>query len=81
MPECKKCPRLDSLSIQEEVEQKIIDCGVEVDIERGITSSALPFVVSNPDLKLVPNEKSTLKIYKNQITMLDRRPANKLALI
>ena len=48
-PECKKCPRLDSLSIQEEVEQKIIDCSVEVEIEQGITSTALPFVVSNPD--------------------------------
>ena len=68
-------------SIQEEVEQNIIDCSVEVDIGQGMTSSALPFVVSNPDLKLVPNGKSTLKIYKNQITMLDRMPADKLAVI
>ena len=63
------------------MEQKIIVCSVEVDIEQGITSSALPFVFSNPDLKLVPNGKSMLKNYKNQITILDRRPADKLAVI
>ena len=45
---CKKCPRLDAVTIQEEIEQGIIDCNVNVDIVRRVTTAALPFV-TNPD--------------------------------
>ena len=65
-PEYKKCPRLDSVSIQEEVEQSLIDRSVNVDIDRGgggVTTAVLPFVI-NPEFKLIPNESLALKIYE-----------------
>ena len=79
-PECKKCPRLDAVTIQEEIEQGIIDRNVTVDIARRVTTAALPFV-TNPDLRLGPNEFWALKIYKGQARKLNGRPADKLAVV
>ena len=79
-PECKKCPRLDSVSIQEEVEQSLIDRSVNVDIDRGVTTAVLPFVI-NPDLKLIPNGSLALKIYKGQAKKLTSKPEDRLAVI
>ena len=78
--ECKKSPRLDKASIQEEAEQSVINRCVNVDIDRRITMASLPFL-TQPDLKLVPNEKSVLKIYKSQVRKLDKKPDEKLAVI
>ena len=77
-PECKKCPRLNAVTIQEEVEQGIINCSVQVDIVRWVTTAALPFV-TNPDLRLEPNEASALKVYKSQAKKLSSRLEEKLA--
>ena len=38
-PECKKGPRLESVSIQEEAEQVLIDRSVIVDTEKRITTA------------------------------------------
>ena len=78
--ECRKSPRLEKISIQEEAEQSLIDRSVEVDIERGITTAALPFL-TKPDNKLVPNEHLALKIYNGQIRKLEKRPDDKKAVI
>ena len=40
---CKKNGQIESISIQEEVEQSIIECSVEVNVQRGITVAKLPF--------------------------------------
>ena len=40
---CKKSQQIECISIQEEVEQNIIDNSVNVDIERGVTVAKLPF--------------------------------------
>ena len=76
----RKCPRLDSITIQEEVKQSIIDRCVNVDINRRATIGKLPFV-ANPDLRLEPNEHLELKIYKGQVRKLENRPTGKLAVI
>ena len=44
-PECNKGPRLESVSIQEEAEQVLIDLNVTVDTNRRITNSGLPFLM------------------------------------
>ena len=77
-PKCKKCPRLDAVTIQEEVEQGIIDCSVQVDVVRRVTTAALPFV-TNPDLRLEPNESLALNVYKLQTKKLSSRLEDKLA--
>ena len=43
------------MTIQEEIEQGIIDRNVNVDIVRWVTTATLPFV-TNPDFRLGPNE-------------------------
>ena len=77
-PECKKCPRLEAVTIQEEVEQGIINCSVQVDIVRRVTTAALPFV-TNPELRLEPNEALALKVYKSQAKKLSSRLEDKIA--
>ena len=79
-PECKKGPRLESVSIQEEAEQVLIDRSVIVDTEKRITTAELPFL-TQPDTKLVPNENDALKIYKGQVRQLATRPEDKIAVI
>ena len=51
-PECKRGERLDSVSIQEEVEQSSIDRSVKVDVDSSTTTAMLPFLV-DPDVRLI----------------------------
>ena len=53
--DCKISERIENISIQEEIEQSIIDKSVTVDLEKGLTSAKLPFL-SDPTQKLTPNE-------------------------
>ena len=62
-PECKKSDRFESISIQEEIEQTIIERSVQVDVSKGITVAKLPFM-SNPMLTLTPNEGMALKVFQ-----------------
>lgn len=81
--ECKKCKsgeRLDNVSLQEEVEQELIERSVHVDIERCITIALLPFLV-NPDSRLVPNENEALKVYKQMCRKLSKTPNEKKGVI
>ena len=65
-PECKWCERLGAVSIQEEVEQSLIDCSVKVDVESCTTTAKLPFLV-DPDFRMISNERQAMKVYQNQI--------------
>ena len=78
--ECKKSQRIDSISIQEEIEQYIINRCVKVNVDQGVTMAKLPFV-TDPDKRLVPNEKMALRVYEGQVRKLDSMPQDKLAVI
>ena len=52
---CKKGARFEAVSIQEEIEQNLIERSIHVDVEQGITTEKLPFV-TEPDVRLIPNE-------------------------
>ena len=67
--ECKRSQRIDAISIQEEIEQDLINRSVRVNIDQGITVAKLPFV-TEPDSRLVPNEKLALKVYEGQVKNL-----------
>ena len=43
--DCKNSGNIECISIQEEVEQKILDNSVTVNLERGYTIAKLPFFV------------------------------------
>ena len=64
-PECKNPDRLESISIQEEIEQTIIERSVQVDVSNGKTVANLPFL-NNPGLTLSPNENIALKVFQSQ---------------
>ena len=78
---CKNGVRLDAISIQEEVEQSMIERAVRVDIDQCRSSSKLPFVVADPDSRIVPNEQDALNVYWGQTRMLSTRPDDRLAVI
>ena len=79
-PECKQGERLDSVSIQEEVEQSLIDRSVKVDVDSSTTTAMLPFLV-DPDVRLISNERQALKVYQNQVKKLEQTPSDKTAVI
>jgi hypothetical protein len=70
-PECKKSDRFESISIQEEIEQTVIEKSVNVDISKGRTIAKLPFL-SNPVHKLRPNMGIGLKVYQSQLKKLGK---------
>ena len=77
---CKKGPRIDALSIQEEVEQDIIERGVVVDPENATSTSTLPFLC-DPDVRLTSNDKFARCIFDGQIRMLAKSPEDREVVI
>ena len=81
--DCAKCKdggRVDATTIQEEVEQALIDRSVEIDPSKGTTASVLPFVV-DPDSRLGPSEPCALKVFRGQLKKLRVEPENKMAVL
>ena len=74
--DCLKSKNIDCISIQEEVEQALIYESVKVNLDQNRTSALLSFV-SDPVTKLASNEKIALKIYRNQVTNLNKRKKDK----
>ena len=72
---CKNSMRLDTISVQEEIEQGLIERCVHVDVSRGITTAKLPSV-TDPDYLLNPNENEALQVKK-----LNANPKDKLTVI
>ena len=77
---CKKGARFEALNIQEEVEQNVIGRSICIDAEGGITTAKLPFV-SEPDVRLVPNQNEALKVYRSQVRKLSCQPEDEAAVI
>ena len=71
--ECKKSDRIESISIEEEVEQAVIERSVEVDVSKGRTVAKVPFM-KNPVLRLRPNQGLAIKVYQAQIRNLVKNP-------
>ena len=67
--ECKKGAFIEEISIQEEAEQHLINNCVSVDLENRTCTAKLPFLV-NPDIRLVNNFNSALKVYNSQVRKL-----------
>ena len=73
-PECRKSDRLESISIQEEIEQNVIERSVNVDVNKGRTIAKLPFI-SNPTLRSGPSEGIAMKVFQSQVRKLAKCPA------
>ena len=74
--QCKKSEEIQYISIQEEIEQDIIDNSVHVDVQKGFTIAKLPFIM-DPMSTLVTNKSTALSVYKSQVRKLDRNPKDR----
>ena len=70
-PECKKRDRFESISIQEEIEQTVIERSVNVDISIQRIIAKLPFL-SNHVHKLRPNTGMLFQVYQSQVRKLGK---------
>ena len=78
---CKNGPRVEAISIQEELEQNLIEKCVEVDIERAKTVAKLPFIM-DPLTHLEPsNEHVALRVFKAQVKLLNANPKDKKSVL
>ena len=80
---CKRCksgPQFESISIQEEVEQNLIEKCVTVDIDLKITMSKLPFLV-DPNKYLAPNEHVARRVWKTQLQKLNANPEDRKSVL
>ena len=79
---CRKCKdcisggKIEFISIQEEIEQGIIDQSVDVNLSEGYVTAKLPFLC-DPTKKLMSNEAIAKKIYFAQIKKLNIDPKDK----
>ena len=80
-PDCKRSQKVDMISIQEEVEQDLIERCVEVDLENRTTTHKLPFLF-NPETKLPPsNVHAATRIYESQVKALSKKPEDQASVI
>ena len=69
--DCVKSMETECISVQEEVEQALIDKSVKINLDLNY-SALLPFFLSDPVARLASNEKIALKIYQNQVKNLNK---------
>jgi len=77
---CQTCKTLKStdeiMSVQEEIEQNIIDNSVKINIEDRTSLATLP-LMHNPITHLAPNRNIALKVYNQQLKRLAKYSADK----
>ena len=74
--DCKCGEKIEFISIQEEVEQSVIDKSVKVNLDKGCTTAKLPFIC-DPTKKLKSNENIAKTIYFRQIKKLNLNQKDK----
>ena len=78
--DCKKSGEVQCISIQEEVEQDLVDKSVAVLPEKGMSVAKLPFL-QDPETTLCTNKDTAMSVYRSQVRKLDRNPRDKQAAI
>ena len=78
--DCTKGPRIEEMSVQEEIEQGLIDKCVEVDIDSKTSTGRLPFLC-DPDARLSSNESFARKIFNGQVRTLAKSSEDRDAVI
>ena len=68
--------RTENISIQEEVEQNLINQSITVHLDVGKTEAKLP-LLQDAAIKLAPNKKRALAVYKSQVKRLESNTQDK----
>ena len=74
--ECRKSEMVEVISLQEEMEQELVNKSVSVSLNEGCTSAYLPFLC-DPTKKLASNYHIAEKIYYSQIRRLNSNSCEK----
>ena len=74
--DCKTGERIEFISIQDEVEEDVINCSFKVDLNKGYVIAKLPFIC-DPLKKLVSNEHMPKKSILRQIAKLNANKKDK----
>ena len=77
---CKNADRTENISIQEEVEQNLINQSITVHLDVGKTEAKLP-LLQDAAIKLAPNKKRALAVYKSQVKRLESNTQDKADVI
>ncbi|XP_066928739.1 uncharacterized protein [Clytia hemisphaerica] len=64
------------MSLQEEVEQHIINESIDIDISNQTSTAHLP-LLNGPSIYLSPNRKIALQVYNQQLRRLSKHPEDK----
>ena len=68
------------ISINEEIEQEIINSSVKANREKQITIASFP-LMHNPVIKLAHNKDIALKVFNQQVKKLNKNPKDKADVI
>ena len=77
---CKEGCKIESISFKEEVEQDIIDKSIKIDLKSQRVIAHLP-LIENPVMKLAPNKKNALAVYRAEVKKLNNHPEEKREVI
>ena len=81
---CKKCksgPRVEAISLQEELEQNIIEKCVHVDLEAGRAVAKLPFLFDPLTHLERSNEHVANRVFKSQLNVLNANENDKRSVL
>ena len=81
---CKRCksgPKLEAISLQEELEDSMVEKCVRVDLEAAMTIARLPFLFDPLTHLEQSNEHVALKVFKSQLKILNANPSDKKSVL
>ena len=78
---CKQGPRVDMISVQEELEQELIERSVTIDVDRCEARAKLPFLADPSERLKSSNESQAYRVYQSQVKKLQLKPDERKAVI
>ena len=79
-PRCRKDSRIEYISIEQEVQQDLVEKSVTLDSESQTCTALLP-LISDPTVKLAPNRKCALTVFNKVLKSLEGKDENRKAII
>lgn len=77
---CRRSDELEEKSLQDEVEQSLIEGCVTLNAEEKVVISKLPFI-KDPEARLTPNRWVAQKVLDTQVRIIDKTPGMREAVI
>ena len=79
-PRCRRDSRIEYVSIEEEIQQDLVEKSVRIDVDNQTSSALLP-LMNDPVVKLAPNKKCALKVYRKVLKSLEGKDEDLKAIL